>query len=77
VFHGGDEIVIEVFPLERVCFLIFLALLGPLTGALILICGRLVFPSFIAEESAHHFFPSSVVCHYVHQLVDGLGTIPV
>jgi len=74
-FHGGDEIVVEIFPLERPCFLLLLALLGPSTGALIIIGGQLAFPSFTAEEGADRFFPCSVVCDYVHQLVDGLRAI--
>jgi len=75
-FHGGDEIVVKVFPLERACFLLLLVLLGPSTGALVLVSGRLAFPSFTAEEGADRFFPCRVVCYYVHQLVDGLRTVP-
>jgi len=75
-FHGGYEIVVEVFPLERAGFLLLVVLLGPSTRALIIIGGRLALPSFTAEESADRFFSRSVVGHHVHQLVDGLRVIP-
>ena len=74
--HGGDEIVVEVFPLERSGLLLLFVLLGSSTGALIIIGGQLSFPSFTAEEGGDRFFPCGVVCHYVHQLVDGLRAIP-
>jgi len=64
--HGGDEIVVEVFPLKRPCFLLLFVLLGSSTGALVIIGGRFAFPSFAAEKGADRFFPYSVVCHYVH-----------
>jgi len=75
-FHGGDEIVVEVFPLEWSGFLLFLVLLGSSTRALIIIRERLALPSFIAEEGADRFFPRRVVGHYVHPLVDSLGAVP-
>jgi len=74
--HGGDEIVIKVFPLEWSGLLLLFVLLGSSTGALIIISGRPSFPSFTAEEGADRFFPCGIVCHYVHQLVDGLRAIP-
>jgi len=76
VFHGGNEIVVEVFPLERAGFLLLLVILRLSTRALVVIGGRLALPSFIAEESADRFFSRSVVGHHVHQLVDGLRAIP-
>ena len=57
--HGGDEIVVEGFPLERLCFLLLLVLLGSSTGARIIIGGRLASTSFTAEEGADRFFPCS------------------
>jgi len=74
VLHGGDEIVVDVFPLEWSGLLLFV-LLGPSTGALVIICGRLAFPSFTAEEGADRILSYSVVGHHVHQLVDSLRTI--
>jgi len=74
--HSGDEIVVKVFPLEWSGFLLLFVLLGPPTGALIIIGGRFAFPSFTAEEGTDCFFPRSVVCDYVHQLVDGMREIP-
>jgi len=75
--HGGDEIVVEIFPLERSrLLLLLLVLLGPSTGALVVIGELLIFPSFTAEEGPDRFFPCGVVCHHVHQLVDGLRAIP-
>ena len=71
--HGGDEIIVEGFLLERPCFLLLLVLLGTSTGALIIVGRRLAFPSFAVEEGADRFFPCSVVRHYVHQLVDGVA----
>jgi len=44
--------------------------------ALIIIGGLLALSSFTTEEGAYRFFPYNVVCHYVHQLVDGLRAIP-
>jgi len=72
-FHGGDEIVVEVFPLERPGLLLLLALLGPSTGALVIVGGL---PSFTAEEGVDRFFSCRVVGHHVHQFVDGLWAIP-
>ena len=74
-FHGGDEIVIEGFPLEQSCFLLLVVLLGPSTGTLVVVSGRLAFSSFMAEEGTDRFFPCGVVGHYIHQLVDGLRAI--
>ena len=69
--HGGDEIVIEILPLEWSGFLLLFVLLGSSIGALVIIGGRLAFPSIKAEEGADRFFPYRVVCYYVHQLVEG------
>ena len=75
-FHVSNEIVIEVFSWERSCLLLILVFLGPLTGALIIVGGQLALPSFTTEEGADCFLPCCVVCHYVHQLIDGLRAIP-
>jgi len=75
-FHGGDEIVVDVFPLGWPGFLLLLVLLGTSTRTLILIGGLLAFPSFTAKEGADRFFPCCVVSHHVHQFVDGLRAIP-
>jgi len=74
--HGGDEIVVEVLPLEWSGFLLLFVLLGPSTRTLIIIGWWLAFPSFTAEEGVDRFFLYSVVCHYNHQLVNGLRAIP-
>jgi len=64
--HGGDEIIVEGLSLERSCFLLLLASLGPSTGALIVVGWRLAFACFVAEESNDRFLPCSIVCHHVH-----------
>ena len=74
--HGGDEIVVGVHSLEWPCLFLLFVLLGSSTTGLIIIGRRLAFPSFTAEEVADRFFPCGVVCHYVHQLIDGLRAIP-
>jgi hypothetical protein len=62
--------------LEWPDLLLLLALLGPSTGTFVVVGGLLAFPSFTAEESADRFFSRRVVGHHIHQLVDGLRTIP-
>ena len=67
---------VEGILFERPCFLLILALLGPLTGTLIVVGRCLAFASFIAEESTDRFLPCSIVCYHIHELVDGLRMVP-
>ena len=55
--------------------MLLLILLEPLTGGPIFIDGLLAFPSFTTEEGTDCFLSCCVVCHYVHELIDGLRVI--
>ena len=76
MFHGGDKIVVEIFPLELSRILLLLVLLGPSTGGPIFIGRLLAFPSFTAKEGSDRFLPCCVIFHYVHQLIDGPRAVP-
>jgi len=74
--HGGDEVVVEVLLLELPHLLLLLVLLEPSTRGLVFIGRLLAFPSFTTEEGTDCFLPCCVVCHYVHDLIDGLRSVP-
>ena len=73
--HGGDKVVIGIFPVELPHFLLLFVFLEASTGGPIFVDGLLAFPSFRAEEGADCLLPCRLVGYYVHQLVDGLRSI--
>jgi len=73
--HSGDEVVIGILPVQLPCFLLLFIFLEASTGGPIFIDGLLTFLSFRVEEGPNCLLPCRVVCYYVHQFVDGLGSI--
>ena len=73
--NGGDEIIVESLPLDQSHFLLLLALFGPSVRALVVV--RWCFPlaALMVEKSTDRLLASGVVCHYVHQFIDGLWSI--
>ena len=57
-------------------FFLLHVLFGPPTRAFVVVGLCLPLVILVAKETADRLLTGSVVRHYVHQLVDGLWTIP-
>ena len=71
----SDETIVEGLTLVLPCFFLLLVLFGPPAGAFVVVDGCLPLVILVAKESANRLLTGGIVCHDIHQVVDGLWMI--
>ena len=72
---NSNEVLVEGLPIDLPCLLLLVVLFGPPARALVIVCWCLPLVVLVVDESTDCLLANGVLCHYIHQLVNGLWTI--